>query len=90
MMKTRLAVTPFDLTCLVPGGQAEAHLPEAWPGDALAMYTGELKRMGPQETEVAGLFCRSRFGQSHRGGPTGGDRQLEWRRDPRDRLRHQP
>ena len=57
MMQTRLAVTPFDLTCLVPGGQSTVHFPETWPGDALAMYTGELKRMGPQDTEVAGSFA---------------------------------
>jgi RimJ/RimL family protein N-acetyltransferase len=57
MMQTRLAVTPFDLTCLVPRGQSKVHFPETWPGDALAMYPGELKRMGPQETEVAGSFA---------------------------------
>ena len=56
-MQTRLEGTPFTLNCSTTSGQAEIHFPETWPGDALAMYRGALKRMEVHDIDVANSFA---------------------------------
>jgi RimJ/RimL family protein N-acetyltransferase len=56
MVQRRLEDEEFTLACRLEEGEADVRFPASWPGEALVMFPGHLRRMPPSEDSVPGQF----------------------------------